>query len=111
MSLQIPDWITFRCRHRQLFSFPLDPYLRELPARPDFRIGGSHVTRGYVASWEVRDDDTLWLTGLTTRPAGEPADPGLALVFGHPGPRAATWVNQPLRSPDTEQRRFSPLGN
>jgi uncharacterized protein (TIGR02996 family) len=110
MSLQVPDWITFRGRHRQLLSHPLDAYLRALPDRPDFRLRGSGQDRGYVASWEVRPDDTLWLTGLTTRPDGDGPDPGTELVFPEPGPVEATWVTQCLRTPDTEQRRYSPLG-
>ena len=85
MSLQAPDWITFRGRHRQLHSHPLEAYLRALPDRPDFRLGGPGQDRGYVASWEVRPDDTLWLTGLTTRPDGDGPDPGTQLVFPQPG--------------------------
>lgn len=110
MSLQDPDWITFRGRHRQLLSYPLDSYLRELAAQPDLRRGSGRG-RGYVASWEVRADDTLWLTGLTTRPDGNGPDPGIGLVFSAAGPVAASWVSQPLLAPDVEHRRFSPRGN
>jgi uncharacterized protein (TIGR02996 family) len=111
MSLHDPDWITFRGRHRQLHSYPLEPYVRELPRRPEFRMRGEGRRRGYVASWEVRDDETLWLTGLTTRPESDGADPGLSLLFERPAPVPANWVSQPLWSPDIEQPRFSPLGN
>jgi uncharacterized protein (TIGR02996 family) len=111
MSLQVPDWIVFRGQHRQLLSYPLEPYLKGLPHQPDFRLRGSGQDRGYVASWEVREDDTLWLTGLTTRPDGDGPDPGVGLVFPAAGPVAAIWVNQPLLAPDIEQRRFSPHGN
>ena len=86
MSLQVPDWITFRGQHRQLLSFPLDSYLLRLTAQPDFRLRGPGQGRGYVASWEVRADDTLWLTGLTTRPDGDGSDPGIGLVFPVAGP-------------------------
>src|SRR5262245_43222888 len=111
MSLQVPDWITFRGRHRQLFSFPLDAYLRNLPQRPAFRLGGHRHNRGYVASWDVRDDDTLWLTGLITRAEDDGPDPGTRLVFPAPGPVSATWVRLSLLTLDPEQRRYSPIGN
>jgi uncharacterized protein (TIGR02996 family) len=110
MSTHGPDWITFRGRNRMLLSFPLEPYLRGLPARPDFRLTGPEYQRGYMGEWEIRADDTLWLTGLKTRPDDDGPDPGLRLVFpAAPGPVAATWVSQPLRSPDGE-RRYDPRG-
>lgn len=111
MSLQVPDRITFRGQRRQLLSYPLEPYLKGLPHQPDFRLRGSGHDRGYVASWDVRDDDTLWLTGLTTRPDGDGPDPGIGLVFPAAGPIVASWVNQPLLAPDVEHRRFTPRGN
>ena len=111
MSLQVPDWIMFRCRHRQLLSYPLDAYLRDLPKRPEFRLRGEEQRRGYVASWEIRDDHTLWLTGLETRTPDDGPDPGASLVFPSGGPVRATWVSQPLWTPDLEQKRFSLLGN
>src|SRR5439155_25660459 len=63
------------------------------------------------ASWEVRPDATLWLTGLKTRPDGPDPDPGLTLVFPNGGPVPATWVNQPLQTQDARDRRYSPFGN
>ena len=111
MSFQDPDWITFRGQHRQLLSYPLDVYLHRRADQPDFRRRVRGQGRGYVASWEVRDDDSLWLTGLRTRPDGEGPDPGLGLLFPTAGPVAASWVNQPLLAPDVELRRFSPRGN
>ena len=107
---QPSDWIAFRGRNRMLLSYPLEPYLMQLPARPDFGYEGARH-RGYIASWEVRPDDTLWLTGLQTRPNPADPDPGIALVFPAGGPVPAAWVNQPLRTQETGDRRFTPLGN
>jgi uncharacterized protein (TIGR02996 family) len=105
MSERAPDWLVLDGRRRMLVSQPLDPYLRELPNPPDFRIDDGVNARGYVATWEVRPDDTLWLTGLQTRPADDGPDPGLHLLFPNAtGPVAATWVAQRLRSPDGELR-------
>jgi uncharacterized protein (TIGR02996 family) len=111
MSLQVPDWITFRGRQWQLLSYPLDIYVRDLPAQPDFRLRGSGRDRGYVASWHIADDYVLWLTDLVTRPDRDRPDPGLAVVFPAGEPVAATWVNHPLLTADVQHRRFSLFGN
>jgi uncharacterized protein (TIGR02996 family) len=109
MSTQGPDWIEFRGRKRMLLSMPLEPYLRELPSRPDFHLTGLGYQRGYMAQWEVRADDTLWLTGLKSRSDNDGPEPGLSLIFPTGNPVAATWVSQLLRSPD-EGKRYQPLG-
>lgn len=111
MSVQDPDWITFRGRQRQLLSYPLDAYLRDLPTQPDLRLRGFGRDRGYVAWWHVGDDDLLWLTDLTTRPEPDGPDPGLATVFPSGEPVVATWVSCRLLTADGQQLRFSPFGN
>jgi uncharacterized protein (TIGR02996 family) len=105
MSAQAPDWLILDGRRRMLFSEPLEPYLRDLPTWPDFRIDDGVNRRGYVATWEVKSDETLWLIGLETRPPNDGPDPGLRLVIASAtGPIAATWVNQKLQSPDSDRR-------
>ena len=99
--------LSFRDRDLTLHSqHLLEPYLRNLPERPDFRLR----TIGYSAAWEIRDDDTLRLTSLKTRPDNDGPDPGLRLLFPTAAPVAATWVNQTLRCSDPAQKRFSPIG-
>jgi uncharacterized protein (TIGR02996 family) len=108
MAFRDPDWLLMDGQRRMLLSHPLDRYLRELPSQPDFRISAVNNTHGYVATWEVREDHTLWLIHLQTRPAEEP-DPGIRLVFpGATGPVFAEWVAQELRSSTGDQRRYSP---
>jgi len=109
MSAEAPDWLVLNGSRRMLQSFPLDAYLRHLPNQPDLRLNGEGYRRGYVASWEVRGDDTLWLTSLQTRPENDGPDPGMQAVFPQEnGPIAATWVHQILRCPGNP--RFNPMG-
>src|SRR5262245_16505908 len=111
MSDQDPDWLLFRGRRRRLVSYPLDACLRNLSDRSALRMWTTANRRGYVATWEVRDDDTLWLTGLQTR-LDETADPGLRAVFPDAADQVeATWVKQCLRVRDGEQLRYVHLGN
>jgi uncharacterized protein (TIGR02996 family) len=100
--------LTFRGRELLLHSqHLLEPYLRNLPERPDFRRQGL----GYSAAWGVLDDHTLWLMSLRTRPDDVSPDPGLRLLFHNEAPVPATWVNQTLRCVDRTHQRFSPIGN
>jgi uncharacterized protein (TIGR02996 family) len=102
------DWIVYDGVRRPLDSTPLESYLRDLPARPDLRLPDDVSRTGYVAQWEVRADDTLWLTNLETHPADQGPDPGLRLVFPEAtGPVFASWVSLGLRSPDPNSVRYS----
>jgi uncharacterized protein (TIGR02996 family) len=103
------DWLVYDGVRRPLDNTPLESYLRDLPAKPDLHLPGSR--NGYVAHWEVRPEDTLWLTGLETLPADQGPDPGLRAVFPDAtGPILATWVSQRLRSPDPMSARYSVRG-
>jgi uncharacterized protein (TIGR02996 family) len=110
---QHPDWLMFEGRRRMMETFPLEAYLRELPARPDLRFTENGNPRGYVAGWEMRDDDTLWLVALQTQSSREHGvDPGLRLLFDNSrGPVLASWVHMRLRFRDSGQQRFNPFGN
>jgi uncharacterized protein (TIGR02996 family) len=111
MSTSGLDRIAFRGRTRIVLNHALEPYLRRLPHRPDFRLTGPDYIRGYMAQWEVRVDDTLWLTSLKTRPDEDGQEPGLRSVFPTAiGPVAATWVSQSLVTVDGQQR-YSPFGS
>lgn len=113
MSREAPDWLILDGRRRMLVNEPLESFLRNMSTRPDFEFHDGINTRGYVATWEAKPDDTLWLTSLMTRNANdgpELPDPGWRTVFSIPfGPIEATWVSQQLVSPDGE-RRFNPRG-
>jgi uncharacterized protein (TIGR02996 family) len=105
------DRLVYRGEEWQLESTPLEPHLRNLPARPDFRVPLGVSRTGYVACWEVRPDDTLWLTALQTLPADEAPDPGLRLLFpAAAGPVPAAWVSHQVRGVDFKSVRFSVRG-
>lgn len=105
MTAQAPDWLVFRGKRRMLFSNPLEPFLRQLPTRPEFRLQSTAHWRGYVATWTI-EDDRLFLSGLQTQVDRE-GDPGINLVFPKAtGPVPADWVSFRLRSPDGEQVRY-----
>jgi uncharacterized protein (TIGR02996 family) len=111
MAAQGSDLLVLEGRRRRLFGQPLEPYLRDLPTRPNFRIQDPANSQGYIATWEIQPDNTLWLTALQTCPQYEAPEPGIRLVFPDAsGPVFARWVSQQLRSPDGDQVRYEPLG-
>jgi uncharacterized protein (TIGR02996 family) len=111
MSNQAPDWLMFRGRLRMMLSTPLESLLHARTVRPDFYLHGPDNHRGYVAQWEIRDDGLLFLTRLMTQPDGCVPDPSLSVLFPDSvGPIEAKWVSQNLRVPNTEQRRYEPIG-
>jgi uncharacterized protein (TIGR02996 family) len=103
------DWLVYDGVRRPLDSTPLEPHVRNLPAKPDFRLPDGVSRTGYIAHWDIRPDDTLWLTNLETCPADQGPDPGLRLVFPDAtGPVFASWVSLGLRSPDPNSVRYNP---
>jgi uncharacterized protein (TIGR02996 family) len=106
------DVLTFRGERRVLDSNPLEPYLRRLPGKPDFRLRPEQGRNGYVAHWQVRPDDTLWLDHLDTRPPADGPDPGLRLLFEtRSGAVFADWVSFRLVSPDANEKRYTVAGS
>jgi uncharacterized protein (TIGR02996 family) len=100
------DWLVLGGRRRMLFADPLHRYLWNLPTRPDFRLPVSTSNRGYIATWELRDD-LFYLSDLQTCPPNQGPDPGVRLLFRDARePVHATWVRERLRSANGEQVRF-----
>jgi uncharacterized protein (TIGR02996 family) len=105
------DRLTFRGDRRVLSNAPLEPFLRGLPGKPDFRLRPEDGRNGYVAHWQIGSDDCLWLAGLDTRPPDQGPDPGLGLLFPEAtGPVLARWVSMRLVSPDETEKRLTFAG-
>ena len=58
MTAQAPDILLYRGKKLALCDQILYPYLRRLrkSRRPDFVAPSTACWRGYIATWEVRDD-------------------------------------------------------
>ena len=109
MTAQAPDWLIYRNERHRLFSNPLEQYLRSVPNRPPFRAWSTANWRGYIATWEFRDE-VLYLTDLRVAPENE-TNPGIAFVFPDAkGPVKADWVSQRLRVPLGDELRYVHMG-
>ena len=100
---QIPDQLVIDGRAEALASTPLQPALesdeglrerlkRHLPKKPC-----AAATRGYVATWETRNDDLL-LVKLNVDPCGDGKTVPLSLLFpGSSGMVKAAWYSGELK--------------
>ena len=109
MTAQAPDWLIYRNERHRLYSNPLEQYLRSAANRPHFRAWSSANWRGYIATWEFRDE-FLYLTDLRTVPENE-TDPGITFVFPEAkGLVRADWATQRLRVPLGDELRYVHMG-
>jgi uncharacterized protein (TIGR02996 family) len=66
MTFQVRESLKYEGEARRIRCLPLDPYLRATGKRvPDTAGISSGCWRGYIGTWEVRDD-ALHLVGLTS---------------------------------------------
>ena len=98
MTAQAPDWLIVEDERLPLFSNPLGQYLGLAHLRVDFEARTSANWRGYVATWELRDD-RFYLVDLS----GRVKDGGTVSVASFfpefPERVFAHWCSGTLRTP------------
>ena len=100
MTYQERETLLFRGESRPIRSLPLEPYLDQIRQKDRFAVDCSDCWRGYVGTWEARDDE-FHLIGLETlNPGG-----GLAGLFPGRGDSVkATWFSGPITPDDVGGR-------
>lgn len=98
MTAQISEYLDYQNTGYSLLTQPLEDWFRQCGRRPAFAMRHTACWRGYVGSWEIRDD-LLYLVDLEgTMQSGEEAD--LRTVFpDQEGPVFAEWFSGDLRCP------------
>lgn len=99
MTAQRAERLVFHRKEQRLFSNPLEGVFSDTFPRPEFSGGSTALWRGYIGSWEVRDDDRLFLTGIEAQVDRRPF--GLADLFPTAPPNGvfADWCSEVLRIP------------
>ena len=93
MTAQIGENLSYEGHATTMCSEPLGTYFRLAGVSPSFAENCTALWRGYVGSWEIRDD-RLYLTGLEgTLQDGSQAD-GRDLLPGLPRPRLCALVRR-----------------
>src|SRR4051812_39666292 len=96
MTFQRREILNYQGQKCEISALPLTHCDRPIPK---FDALGSNCWRGYVGTWEIRDD-TLHLVQLSTSP-GEEVESELARVFPqHAGSVAATWFSGEIMPDD-----------
>lgn len=112
-TAQFPDHLSYEGEGHAMFSTPLEGYFSDTLPRPAWLVPTSTACwRGYVASWEIKDD-RLFLLKVVRRDgpgAGEEKDV-IARLFpkGQP-PIEATWFSGAIRIPQGKQLRYVHMG-
>ena len=109
MTAQIPETLLLDGQAVAMMTNPLNEYLALGGPCPEFRSGCTALWRGYVGTWELRDE-RLYLIELTgTLSTGEPAS--LESVFPGFGQRVfAHWFSGTVRLPQGKRIQYMHMG-
>lgn len=95
MTAQAGEKLIYKGNNYSMGSLPLEPYLESLANKPSFKAPASYLWRGYVGSWELRDDQ-LFLIGIEIFDP-EPKDLGIEYLFHGKTEVFADWFTGEVR--------------
>lgn len=112
-TAQIPEKIVYEGTEGFLFTNPLETYFTKDNPRPEFAAPHTACWRGYIGSWEIRED-TLYLTDLKAwlrDSEGKAAPAEFERIFpGKTKPMKADWFTGTLRIPRGKPIRYVHMG-
>ena len=112
-TAQIPERIVYEGTEEFLFTEPLDKYFTRDNPRPEFVAPHTACWRGYVGTWEIKDN-TLYFLDIKAwmrNEEGKAAPVGFEKVFpGKTKPLKAEWFTGTLRIPQGEPIRYVHMG-
>lgn len=93
MTVQIKDTIVYKGVKYALYTYPLEKYWNKRRQKPQIRPACSNCWRGYVATWEIFEND-LYLTDIKYHACV--GDIGLEQLFpgGGEGVRASWFTGE-----------------
>jgi hypothetical protein len=112
-TAQIPEKILYEGKSGSLFTNPLESYFTKDNPRPEFAAPHTACWRGYIGSWEIREN-TLYLVDINAwmrDGSGKAAPVGFNAVFpGKKAPLKAEWFTGTLRIPRGKPIRHVHMG-
>ena len=109
MTAQIAERLIYDGRERSMCSEPLGDYFAFGGENPDFQSNCTALWRGYVGTWEIKND-RLYITALNGLLKGG-AQANLETVFpGYPDRVFAHWYSGVLRIPEGQMLDYVHMG-
>jgi len=112
-TAQVPERMTYEGEEGALFTNPLETYFTKDSPRPGFTAPHTACWRGYVGTWEIKDN-TLYLSDIKAwmrNEEGKAAPVGFEKVFpGKTKPLKAEWFTGTLRIPRGKPIRYAHMG-
>jgi hypothetical protein len=109
MTAQEPDVLIYEGDQKWIFSTPLESYFDKSHPRPEFQMTKTSNWRGYVATWELVNDQ-LFLNKLEGFLKGGGAASMQTVFPFATGPVFAEWVSQTLILPEGKQLKYVHMG-
>lgn len=109
MTAQIGEKLQYQGRQVRMCSEPLADYFALAESWPDFAYNSTALWRGYVGTWEIRDD-RLYLIALLGL-LSDGSETTLATIFpDFPDRVFAHWYSGTLRIPEGKQLKYVHMG-
>jgi len=112
-TAQIPERIVYEGAEGFLFTNPLETHFTRDNPRPEFAAPHTACWRGYIASWEIRED-TLYLKDIKAwmrDRSGKAAPVEFEKIFpGKTKPMKADWFTGTLRIPRGKPIQYVHMG-
>ena len=112
-TAQIPEKILYEGESGSLLTNPLESYFGKDNPRPEFAAPHTACWRGYIGSWEIRED-TLYLVDITAwmkDGSGRSVPVEFETLFpGKTKPMKADWFTGTLRIPRGKPIRYVHMG-
>lgn len=109
MTAQVSEALRYEGQDGHMLSLPLEDYFSMSAYHPPFRAPHTANWRGYVGSWEIRNDH-LYLIGLRGR-LEDGTEVTLDTIFPGFGERVfAHWFSGTLRVPEGDLAHYEHMG-
>lgn len=105
MTAQRGERLIYKGEQRFMFANPLEDYFLINEKRPNFLVESTDLWRGYMGTWEVRDNKLFLnkLEGLLE----DQSEISIKTVFPNQSESVfASWVTNKLRVPDGERLKY-----
>ncbi len=109
MTAQTPDILILEGERHALFTLPLEVYFEERAGRPKFRVPHTGCWRGYVATWEVKDN-RLFLISVNGQLNDGTKFDAAWLFPDEPLPVFAKWYTGTLKLPLGDLLQYEHMG-